>query len=233
MIALTREPSASARRPSASCRRRGGRRCSTMRSMTRSRWPSSRNVRRRPLEVPRRSTYTVLCVFTRMSLMVGSRSSGSSGPRPKTSSSTSSNSASRSAMLRGVDSSASNPREQRRGSRFPPASDPHVPGLRDSAVRVISCGHSLSSSAYPAAAIAVVVVMARLRLGVQTTHLYLTSPKACQFLRAVRGRCPRWAPRRRRSREHRVKLLELRRRYPRLPLSVSGTPEFNAVDTTL
>ena len=69
---------------------------------------SSRNVADARSSMPARS-YTDLCVFTRMSLMVGSRSSGSSGPRPKTSSRTSPNSASRSDMLRGVDSSASRP----------------------------------------------------------------------------------------------------------------------------
>ena len=56
-----------------------------------------RRARRRP----------AACVLTRMSLIVGSRSSGSSGPRPNTSSRTSAKSVSRSARLSGVDSSAS------------------------------------------------------------------------------------------------------------------------------
>ena len=62
---------------------------------------------------PRRSTNTFLCVLTRMSLTVGSRSSGSSGPRPKTSSSSSANSVSRSDRLIGVFSSAEQLCEQR------------------------------------------------------------------------------------------------------------------------
>ena len=51
---------------------------------------------------PWRSTYTELQVFTRMSLTLGSCSSGSSGPRPKTSSSTSCANRSRSAAERGM-----------------------------------------------------------------------------------------------------------------------------------
>jgi len=60
-----------------------------------------------PLEDAARSTNTCLYVFTRMSLIDGSRSSGSSGPRPKTSSISSLKSVSRSPRLIGVPSSPS------------------------------------------------------------------------------------------------------------------------------
>ncbi len=107
MMALTREPSA--RRASTigelSSIRRPMR--LTMRSITRSRCWSSWNEAATRSSTPARSTNTLLCVFTRMSLMPGSRSSGSSGPRPNTSSSTSVNSDSRSLRLIGVVSSPS------------------------------------------------------------------------------------------------------------------------------
>ena len=107
MMAFTREPSA--RRASTigelSSTRRPIR--LTIRSMTRSRWASSWNVAVTRSSTPRRSTNTFRYVLTRMSLIVGSRSSGSRGPRPNTSSRTSANRVSRSARLSGVDSSDS------------------------------------------------------------------------------------------------------------------------------
>ncbi len=105
-MALTREPSAnrastigelsSMRRPTPL----------TMRSMTRSRCLSSWNEVGTRSSMPLRSTNTCLCVLTRMSLTVGSRSSGSSGPSPKTSSINSPSSISRSPRLSGMFSSA-------------------------------------------------------------------------------------------------------------------------------
>ena len=58
--------------------------------------------------MPPRSTNTFLWVLTRMSLTVGSRNSGSSGPSPNTSSISSATSVSRSERLSGVASPASN-----------------------------------------------------------------------------------------------------------------------------
>ena len=89
MIALTREPSG--RRASTIGELSSTRRPTplTMRSMTRIRCLSSWNVVGSRSSLPARSTYTCLCVLTRMSLMPGSRSNGSSGPSPKTSSMTS------------------------------------------------------------------------------------------------------------------------------------------------
>ena len=80
----------------------------TIRSMTRIRCLSSWKVPGTRSSTPWRSTYTCLNVFTRMSLMVGSRSSGSSGPSPKTSSRMSLRICSRSAMVSGWLSSLSN-----------------------------------------------------------------------------------------------------------------------------
>ena len=62
----------------------------TMRSMMRSRWASSWKRTLVSSSRPFRSTYTCRWPFTRMSEIVGSSSSGSSGPSPKTSSRTSS-----------------------------------------------------------------------------------------------------------------------------------------------
>jgi hypothetical protein len=102
MIALTREPSgsrastigelSSMRRPTPL----------TMRSITRSRCWSSWNAAGTLSSLPRRSTNTCLCVLTRMSLTVLSRRSGSSGPKPNTSSSTSPRMASRSPTDNGM-----------------------------------------------------------------------------------------------------------------------------------
>src|SRR5581483_1155828 len=106
MTALTREPSgkrASTMGEDSSIRRPTR---ETTFSMMRSKWALSLNStgvrKRRPL----RSTYTRYGVLTRMSETVGSCKSGSSGPSPKTSSSTSSIIPSRSPKLRGVCSSS-------------------------------------------------------------------------------------------------------------------------------
>ncbi len=64
--------------------------CETILSMMRNRCWESRKLTVVSSNRPLRSMYTCLCVLTRMSEMVGSCSSGSSGPSPNTSSSTSS-----------------------------------------------------------------------------------------------------------------------------------------------
>ena len=74
----------------------------TILSMMCIRWVSSLKTTLVSSRMPRRSTYTVLQVFTRMSLTVGSCSSGSSGPSPKTSSINSFARRSRSAALSGI-----------------------------------------------------------------------------------------------------------------------------------
>src|SRR5438132_973288 len=99
MMALTRLPSgkrastigdvSSTRRPT----------FDTIRSMICSRWSLSRNLTSLFSILPRRSTYTFCGPLIRMSLMVGSLSSTSSGPNPNVSSSTSSISRSRSMRL--------------------------------------------------------------------------------------------------------------------------------------
>ncbi len=78
--------------------------CETILSMMRSRCALSRKVTLVSSRMPRRSTYTCLCVFTRMSEMVGSSSKASRGPSPKTSSSTSSITCCLSMELSSVDS---------------------------------------------------------------------------------------------------------------------------------
>ena len=89
MMAFTRDPSASrastmgddssTRRPTAP----------TIRSMICNKCRSSRNLTSTFCSLPKRSTKTMSLPFTRMSEMVGSASSASSGPRPNTSSSSS------------------------------------------------------------------------------------------------------------------------------------------------
>src|ERR1019366_4005939 len=106
ITALTREPSgsrastigddSSTRRPTRE----------TIFSMIRSRCASSLNSTGVRYSLPPRSTYTWCGVVTRMSLTVGSCSSGSSGPSPKTSSRISSITRSFSTRLRGVFSSS-------------------------------------------------------------------------------------------------------------------------------
>jgi hypothetical protein len=89
MMAFTRDPSgsrastigddSSTRRPTAP----------TIRSMICNRCRSSRNLTSTFCSTPKRSIYTTSLPFTRMSEMVGSLSSTSSGPKPNTSSSSS------------------------------------------------------------------------------------------------------------------------------------------------
>ena len=89
MMAFTREPSGS--RASTMGEDSSTRRPTwlTILSMIRIRWPSSLKVTLESSSLPWRSMYTWLWPFTKMSEIEGSCSSGSSGPRPKTSSSTS------------------------------------------------------------------------------------------------------------------------------------------------
>ena len=108
IIALTREPSeslASTMGEDSSTRRPT---CETILSIIRYRWLSSLKVTLVSSSWPFRSMYTCLWVLTKMSLIVVSSSRGSSGPRPNTSSRTSSQICCLSSELRRVDSSSIN-----------------------------------------------------------------------------------------------------------------------------
>ncbi|MOA32349.1 hypothetical protein D3C78_1535600 [compost metagenome] len=86
MMALTREPSLSRASTSGEDSSIRLPKAETIRSMMLSRWASSRKHTSVLCSLPKRSTYTDLAPLIRMSDTVLSASSGSSGPRPSTSS---------------------------------------------------------------------------------------------------------------------------------------------------